>query len=95
MSLLNMFLRFFQASTELAFQLAAPVLVTLLITDLALGFIGKTMPQLNIMSAGLSIRSLVGMVVIIVGLSLTSSVIRGAVLQDMHAVMQAYSAAPQ
>jgi flagellar biosynthetic protein FliR len=91
MPLLLLFVQLFQASTVLAFQLAAPVLVTLLVTDLALGFIGKTMPQLNIMSAGLSIRSLVGMIVVIVGLGLTSSVIRQAVMQDMNVVMRAYA----
>jgi flagellar biosynthesis protein FliR len=92
MGVLGLFLGLFQAATELALQLAAPVLVTLLVTDLALGFIGKTMPQLNILSAGLTIRSLVGMVVIIVGIGLTSSVIRTAVLDDMQVVWQAYSA---
>lgn len=89
--LLDMFVGLFQASTELALQLAAPVLVTLLVADLALGFIGKTMPQLNVMSAGLTIRSMVGMVVMIVGIGLTSTVIRQAVLDDMSAVWQAYT----
>jgi flagellar biosynthetic protein FliR len=90
-SLLDLFIGLFQASTELALQLAAPVLVTLLVVDLALGFIGKTMPQLNVMSAGLTIRSLVGMIVLIVGISLTSQVIREAVIVDMNAVFQTYS----
>jgi len=70
------------------------VLVTLLAVDLALGFIGKTMPQLNIMSAGLSIRAIVGMVVLIVGIGMTSTVLRQAVLSGMDAVWQAYSAPP-
>jgi flagellar biosynthetic protein FliR len=92
MGVLGLFLGLFQAATELALQLAAPVLVTLLVTDLALGFIGKTMPQLNVLSAGLTIRALVGMVVMIVGIALTSSVIRQALLDDMQAVWQTYSA---
>ncbi|HTW93176.1 MAG TPA: flagellar biosynthetic protein FliR [Tepidisphaeraceae bacterium] len=80
----------FQASTTLALQLAAPVLVTLMITDLALGFVGKTMPQLNVMSAGISIRALVGLTVIIVGIGLTDSVIRQAVQEDMINVYQGW-----
>ena len=89
--ILDLFIDLFSASTQLALQLAAPVLVTLLITDLALGFVGKTMPQLNIMSAGLSIRALVGMLVIIFGIGITSSVIRDAVWDDTQIVVHAYS----
>jgi flagellar biosynthesis protein FliR len=88
--LLDVFIGLFQAATELALQLAAPVLVTLLVVDLALGFIGKTMPQLNVMSSGLTIRSLVGMVVLIIGISLTSQVIRQAIFTDMDAVWRMY-----
>ena len=89
--LLELFVGLFQASTELAFKLAAPVLVTLLAVDLALGFVGKTMPQLNVMNMGLSIRSLVGLIVLIVGMGLTSSVLRNALWDGMEAVLQAYS----
>jgi flagellar biosynthetic protein FliR len=80
----------FQAATELAIQLAAPMLVTMLIIDLALGFIGKTMPQMNVMSAGLSMRSAIGMVVVIVGLSLTSQVISRSLMDAMARVSVAW-----
>lgn len=63
------------SSTNLAIQLAAPMLLTMLVVDLALGLVGKTMPQLNIMTAGLALRSGVGIAVIIVGLGLSSRVI--------------------
>jgi len=70
-------------ATVLAIRLAAPMLVTMLIVDLVLGLIGRTMPQMNVMSAGLTLRSVVGMVIVIVGLSLTSDVISGAVADAM------------
>jgi flagellar biosynthetic protein FliR len=70
-------------ATVLAIRLAAPMLVTMLIVDLVLGLIGKTMPQMNVMSAGLTLRSVVGMVIVIVGLSMTSGVIRDAVSRAM------------
>lgn len=76
----------FQASTGLAFQLAAPMLVTMLVVDLALGFISKTVPQLNVMTAGMSMRSVVGMLVLIVGLVMTSNVMREAVIDSMNDV---------
>jgi flagellar biosynthetic protein FliR len=80
----------FQSATGLALQLAAPVMVTLLIVDLALGFVGKTMPQLNVMSAGISVRAMVGLTVVIVGIGMTNSVIRESVKSDMMNVYQGW-----
>ena len=71
-------------ATVLAVRLAAPMLVTMLIVDLVLGLIGKTMPQMNVMSAGLTLRSVVGMVIVIAGLTLTSGVIRDSVKDSMR-----------
>jgi flagellar biosynthetic protein FliR len=82
--LLDMLIGLLEACTMLTLQLAAPVLVSALIVDLALGFIGKTVPQLNVMSAGLTVRALVGMVVLIFGLVLTSDVMRGALQDSMQ-----------
>lgn len=75
--LLDTIVGLLQSSAALAVQLAAPMLMTMLITDLALGCIGKAMPQMNVMAMGLSIRSLLGMVVLIAGLALTTRVIQG------------------
>jgi flagellar biosynthetic protein FliR len=75
-------------ATVLAVRLAAPMLVTMLIVDLVLGLIGKSMPQMNVMSAGLTLRSVVGMVIVIAGLALTSGVIRDSVKESMR---QAYA----
>ena len=71
-------------ATVLATRLAAPMLVTMLIVDLVLGLVGKTMPQMNVMSAGLTLRSMVGMVIVIAGLSLTSGVIRDSITASMR-----------
>ena len=45
-------------------QVAAPVLIATFLTDLALGFIGKATPQLQVMFMGISIKNLVGLVVL-------------------------------
>ena len=63
----------------------------LLVVDLSLGCISKTMPQLNVMSAGLTIRSLVGLMVVIVGLMMTGKVLSAAVLQSMKTVSLQYN----
>ncbi|MGD0769086.1 MAG: flagellar biosynthetic protein FliR [Tepidisphaeraceae bacterium] len=89
--LLDTIVAVFQGAMVLAMQLAAPMLVTMLIVDLVLGFVGKTVPQLNIMTAGISVRALVGMLVLIVGLGLTSSIIRLNLLSQVKLAWQLYS----
>jgi flagellar biosynthetic protein FliR len=78
-SLFDLLVGIMQSSAALAIQLAAPMLMTMLIVDLALGCIGKAMPQMNVMAMGLSLRSLLGVGVLVVGLMLTRNV-----LQDVH-----------
>ena len=76
----------FTASTVLAARLAAPVLVTMLVVDLTLGFLGKTMPQLNVMAAGLSVKAMVGIAVLALGVATytTPAVLRAAIEESVH-----------
>ncbi len=92
--LLDTLIRLFAGAASLAIRLAAPVLVTMLVVDLALGFIGKTMPQLNVMSAGLTLRSLVGMVVLIFAVGLASDVIRTEVISSLRTMAPQWRTAP-
>jgi flagellar biosynthetic protein FliR len=80
----------FQGAMVLALQLAAPMLVTMLLVDLVLGFVGKSVPQLNIMSAGISVRALVGMLVLIVGIGMTSSIIRAELINGIQLAWKTY-----
>lgn len=89
-SLFTFIVSMFHAATILAFQLAAPVLVTMLIVDLCMGFVGKTVPQLNLMSAGLGVRGIVGFLVLIIGIGLSSDVIRSAMFRMLDNVTSAY-----
>jgi flagellar biosynthetic protein FliR len=76
----------FAACTVLAARLAAPVLVTMLVADLTLGFLGKTMPQLNVMAAGLSLKAMVGIGVLALGLALftTQSALWGGIEESIR-----------
>jgi len=89
--LFGLLIGLFQGATLLAMQLAAPMLVTMLVLDVILGFVGKTVPQLNIMTAGISLRSLVGMAVLVLGLSMTSRVLRSALIDGMKTAYQSYA----
>ena len=94
-SLLDLLVGLLQSATIFAIKLAAPMLVTMLAVDLILGLVGKTVPQMNVMSIGLNLRSVLGMLVVIVGLSLSVRVIRDSVLDSMESVWNGYtSSAP-
>jgi len=90
--LLDTIVGLFQSCTMLAVQLAAPMLVTMLVVDLALGCIGKAMPQMNVLTAGLSIRSLMGLAVMIVGVRITVYVINGELREAMRFVQLQWTA---
>lgn len=90
-SLLKMMAGLFMSATVLAVQLAAPMLISTLVVDLVLGLVGKSMPQLNVMSMGVSLRTVVGMIIIFMGLGLTVQVVRDAVLDSMMKVWDGYT----
>ncbi|MFN4242045.1 MAG: flagellar biosynthetic protein FliR [Tepidisphaerales bacterium] len=80
----------FAGMTVLAAKLTAPIVVTMLMADVALGFVSKTMPQLNVMSAGMSLRSLLGLLMIATGLVFTSEVMTDALLDGMSDLRRTY-----
>jgi flagellar biosynthetic protein FliR len=84
--LLDLVIGMLETCTLLAVRLAAPVMVTMLIVDMTLGFLGKTMPQMNVMTMGLSIKAMVGLGVLIVGLMLfsTPNVLQEAIAESVN-----------
>lgn len=89
-SLMDVFLGLLTSSTVLAFKVASPMLVTMLVVDVALGFIGKSVPQVNVMNAGLTLRSGLGILVLVVGLMLTNDVMRGAIFDSVEVITYAW-----
>jgi len=57
-----------QYAFVLALKIAAPVVITLFLTSLAMGFIARTVPQVNILSIGFLIRVILGFIVIMLSL---------------------------
>ena len=53
---------------ELGFMLSAPVIVAILLVNFALGVMGRTVPQINVLITSLPINALVGIGLIIVAL---------------------------
>ncbi len=56
------------AATEFGLRIAMPLLGVVFLETIAMGFVSKTVPQLNVLSLGFPIRIMVGLAVIIVAL---------------------------
>lgn len=60
---------FVQASLQLGLRVAAPLMVTMSLIDLTLGFLGHSVPQVNIQAVGFSLRA--GLCLLFLGLMLS------------------------
>ena len=67
----------------LGLQIAGPVLMATLAVDLVLGFVGKASPQLPVMMIGISVKNLVGLLVMIAALAAWPRVLERAFLEAM------------
>jgi len=96
LTLLGTVVSMLQAAMVLTLKLAAPMLITVLVVDLALGLVGRAMPQFNVMQAGLSVRSIVGMIIVIVGLGMgtTEGVISQSLVGGFEQVRQIWQGRP-
>jgi flagellar biosynthetic protein FliR len=68
-----------QVSFVIALQISAPLVAAIFLTTLAMGFVARTVPQLNILSVGFSIRLVLGYVLILVCLIPAMEIFRQAI----------------
>jgi len=67
------------AAFEIALRVAAPLLALIFLETVAMGFVAKTVPQLNILSLGFPIRILAGIFIVAVGLVMIDQVLMESV----------------
>jgi flagellar biosynthesis protein FliR len=73
-----------------AVEIAAPVMLALVITDIALGMVSKVVPQLNVFAVGFTVK--VGVTLLIVGVSLPflgswmSNQLEGSLYSTLHSL---------
>ncbi|MEM8875251.1 MAG: flagellar biosynthetic protein FliR [Planctomycetota bacterium] len=89
--LLTIVIGMFTAATSLMIRIGAPLFVAMLACDVCLGFIGKTVPQLNLLAAGLSLRSLVGMMLLVFTVGTTQGVIVEELTDALHKTYELYT----
>jgi flagellar biosynthetic protein FliR len=75
--------RALDAGGHLAFRVAAPALLALFLVHVALGFISRTMPQLNVLAIGFALKALLAFLLIAVSLPIAGDVFLDA-LNQIH-----------
>jgi flagellar biosynthetic protein FliR len=68
-------------SGEVALRVAAPTLLVLFLVNLALGFVSRTMPQLNIIAVGFPLKGLLALALMAVSLPTAADAFLGALQQ--------------
>jgi flagellar biosynthetic protein FliR len=66
---LEAFVGVLSSGTELGLRVAAPVTCIVLMLTVVFGVLGKTMPQLNVMSVGFTVKMLAGLSMLLFGLA--------------------------
>lgn len=69
---------------ELAMRLAGPAILTLLLTSLLMGFLTKTMPQLNILSVGFSIKIAAALLIAAVTIGFSEGLITNGIERSLE-----------
>ncbi len=75
LGMLSLIVGLLAAAFELALRVAAPLLALIFLQTVAMGFIAKTVPQINILSFGFPLRILAGLGIILLGLAILDEVV--------------------
>lgn len=86
LSLATVVLRALTAATVLLIRVAIPVVVVLVLTDLVLGMVGRTVPQLNVLMLGLPVKAGIAMLVL-AAVSPAFMGVGGSLLSELEGVL--------
>jgi flagellar biosynthetic protein FliR len=76
----------------IAFRVGAPVIGALFITNMALGIVARTVPQMNVFIVGMPLNLAVGFLVTAVSMGFFVFILQGlfeGMMRDMKLIMQA------
>lgn len=71
---LDMVIGTLSASFELGLRVAAPIVTVIMLIMIAMGFIMKTMPQINVLTIGFAIKIVVGLMIMAVSITVLERV---------------------
>lgn len=64
-------------SFEIGFKLSSPIVAIIFLTDIVLGVISKTIPQMNVFVVGMPLKVLVGLLIILISMPIFYGAVNG------------------
>jgi len=74
-AVLRNFVLIFSDVFALGFKIAMPVIATILITDIGLGILSKSAPQMNVFVVGMPIKIFIGIVIVVISMPMFGVVV--------------------
>ncbi len=88
--MLDLMLGLLTSMMELAIRIAAPLLCLIFLETVAMGFIARTVPQMNILSFGFPLRILLGVGILVASISNHATVFIATLRQHLQAISVAF-----
>ncbi|MBL9147180.1 MAG: flagellar biosynthetic protein FliR [Phycisphaerae bacterium] len=76
----------FLSAMELALRVSAPLMAIFFLETVAMGFLSKSMPALNLMALGFPLRILLGFTVIVIGMAVMTEALEAFTLHDLDLI---------
>lgn len=73
-------------SFEIGFKLSAPIIIIIFLTDLLLGILSRTIPQMNVFVVGMPLKILIGLIIISVSIPIFYSMATGVFNQTVEMI---------
>ncbi len=93
-SIVILFVEMLSSAFMMGIRLAAPVLIALFLTGTALGFLSRTMPQLNILSVGFTLRALITLSVAAIALGACQGLLLDSIGDGLNVIRASFGLAP-
>jgi flagellar biosynthetic protein FliR len=84
---IELFLHLLSSGFELAIRLAAPVMGAIMLSLISMGFVMKTMPQINILSVGFAAKIMSGIAIMAIALGTIDSVLRDETMAALNELL--------
>ena len=82
-------LKLFGEYFTIGFQISIPVVLTLILSDLILGLISRSVPQLNVMIIGMPLKLLIAVIIVFLSLPILSNELQ-KIISDLPKILNGY-----
>ncbi|MEX0655209.1 MAG: flagellar biosynthetic protein FliR [Phycisphaeraceae bacterium] len=90
-SLLHLVVGLLQSAFEIGLRIATPLLCLVFLETLAMGFIARTVPGINILSVGFAVRSVIGAAVLVMGIGVMVAIYTDGLQQMLRRLLGAFT----